>query len=615
MTEPTFTTRPELCGTFGMIASTHYLATAAGMSVLERGGNAFDAAVAAAFTLHVVEPHLNGPGGEVPMILAPAATSPAADSTPRVLAGQGPLPAAATIEHFEALGIDLIPGTGLLPATVPGAVGAWLTLLRDHGTMHLRDVLEYALGYAAKGHPLAPGVVGTISAVADHFREHWPASAAQWLPDGRVPRPGELLRLPALAATYGRLLAEAEAAGAGREAQIDAALRAWYSGFVAESIERFCRIPAPDETGRAHAGLLTAADLDAWRPGYEPTVSLPWRGLTIHKAGPWTQGPALLQQLGMLDALGELPPPGSAARVHRVVEVAKLAFADREAWFGDRPHVPIEQLLAPEYLRDRAALVGDQACARLRPGAPGDRPPRLPAFLDSPRSVARTGESSDAMSAVERPGNRHGVGETQVAPDGTTRGDTCHIDVVDRWGNMISATASGGWLQSSPTIPELGFCLGTRGQMCWLERGLPNSLTPGKRPRTTLSPSLACRAGEPVLAFGTPGGDQQDQWQLLLLLGWAIDGLGLQAAIDAPAWHSNAVPSSFAPRRRDPLGLVIESRFSGVTISELRKLGHETIEAGPWSLGRLSAVYRDPDTGTLRAAANPRGMQGYAAGR
>ncbi len=604
--EPPFTTRPELRGTFGMIASTHYLATAAGMSVLERGGNAFDAAATAAFVLHVVEPHLNGPGGEVPMILATAA-----DPIPRVLAGQGTVPAAATIEHFTALGLDLVPGTGLLAATVPGAVGAWLTLLRDHGTLRLRDVLEYALGYAAKGHPLAPGVVNTISNVADYFRAHWPTSAAQWLPGGRVPVPGALFRVPVLAETYGRLLAEAEAAGAEREAQFDAALRAWYGGFVAEAVEGFCREPVRDETGHAHRGLLTAADMDGWRPGYEPTVSLPWRGLTVHKAGPWTQGPALLQQLGMLDALGELPPPGSAARVHRVTEVAKLAFADREAWYGDRPDVAVSRLLAREYLRDRAALVGEHASGDLRPGAPDGRPPRLPQYLRSPRSVARTGESSDAMSAVER----GRIGETLVAADGTTRGDTCHIDVVDRWGNMISATPSGGWLQSSPTIPDLGFCLGTRAQMCWLEPGLPASLTPGARPRTTLSPSMATRDGRPVLAFGTPGGDQQDQWQLLLLLGWSADGFDLQRAIDAPAWHSNAVLSSFAPRQRDPLGLVIEDRFSPAVVSELRELGHDMIMSGPWSLGRLSAVSRDPDTGVLRAAANPRGMQGYAAGR
>lgn len=610
MTDPAFTTRPELRGTFGMIASTHYLATAAGMSVLERGGNAFDAAAAAAFTLHVVEPHLNGPGGEVPMILATAA-----DPTPRVLAGQGTAPAAASIGHFETLGLELVPGTGLLAATVPGAVGAWLTLLRDHGTLRLRDVLDYALGYAAQGHPLAPGVVNTISTVAGHLRAWWPTSAAQWLPGGRAPEPGALFRLPTLAATYSRLLAEAEAAGADREAQLEAALRSWYSGFVAEAVDRFCRRPAMDETGRMHRGLLTAADMDAWRPAYEPTASLPWRGLTVHKAGLWTQGPVLLQQLGMLDALGELPPPGTAARVHRVTEVAKLAFADREAWFGDAADVPIGRLLAPEYLRDRAALVGERASAQLRPGAPDGRQPRLPDYLRSPRSVARTGESPDAMSAVERGIGRQRVGETLVAPDGTTRGDTCHIDVVDRWGNMISATPSGGWLQSSPTIPDLGFCLGTRAQMFWLEPGLPASLAPGARPRTTLSPSMACRGGEPVAAFGTPGGDQQDQWQLLLLLSWTVDGLDLQAGIDAPAWHSNAAPSSFVPRQRDPLGLVIEDRFSQATSSELRNLGHEVIMSASWSLGRLSAVSRDPDTGVLRAAANPRGMQGYAAGR
>jgi gamma-glutamyltranspeptidase / glutathione hydrolase len=609
-----FTTRPELSGTFGMVASTHYLATAAGMSVLERGGNAFDAAVATAFTLHVVEPHLNGPGGEVPAIFATAA-----DPRPRALCGQGTAPAAATLEHFASLGLDLIPGTGLLPATVPGAVGAWLTLLRDHGTLPLRDVLDYALGYAERGHPLIAGVVGTITAVAGHLRAHWPTSARQWLPGGVPPVPGELFALPALTATYRRLLAEAEAAGSDREAQLDAALRAWYAGFVAEAIDEFCRLPVHDETGRAHAGLLTGQDLAGWKPSYEDTVSLDWRGLTVHKAGPWTQGPVLLQQLGMLDALGELPPPGSAARIHRVTEVAKLAFADREAWYGDDPAVPLADLLDPGYLSARAMLAGDAASAELRPGSPGGRAPRLPGFLGSARSIASGGGALDAMAAVEsgtvEGRGESGIGDVRVAANGATRGDTCHIDVADRWGNIVSATPSGGWLQSSPTIPGLGFCLGTRAQMFWLEAGLPASLAPGRRPRITLSPSLAAKDGRAVWAFGTPGGDQQDQWQLLLLLGHVADGLGMQAAIDAPAWHSNAMPSSFAPRQREPLGLVLEARFSPDTIAELRGLGHEVATSGPWSLGRLSGVYRDPDTSVLRAAANPRGAQGYAAGR
>jgi gamma-glutamyltranspeptidase/glutathione hydrolase len=626
-----FTTRPELSGTFGMVATTHYLATAAGMSVLERGGNAFDAAAAAAFTLHVVEPHLNGPGGEVPALF-----STAADPAPRVLCGQGTAPAAATLERFASLGLDQIPGTGLLPATVPGAVGAWLTLLRDHGTLPLRDVLDYALGYAERGHPLVAGVVGTITAVAGHLRAHWPTSARQWLPGGAPPVPGELFALPALAATYRRLLGEAEAAGSGREAQLDAALRAWYEGFVAEAVDEFCRTPVHDETGRAHAGLLTGQDLAAWKPSYEDAVSLEWQGLTVHKAGAWTQGPVLLQQLGMLEALGELPPPGSAARVHRVTEVAKLAFADREAWYGDDPGVPLADLLDPGYLAARAALAGDAASAELRPGSPGGRTPRLPGFLRSARSIASGGGPLDAMAAVESgtvesgtvesggagpgsgPGSGRGesdIGDARVAANGATRGDTCHIDVADRWGNMISATPSGGWLQSSPAIPPLGFCLGTRAQMFWLEAGLPASLAPGRRPRITLSPSLASKGGRAVWAFGTPGGDQQDQWQLLLLLGHVADGLGMQAAIDAPAWHSNAMPSSFAPRQREPLGLVLEDRFSPKTIAELRILGHEVATSGPWSLGRLSGVYREPDTGVLRAAANPRGAQGYAAGR
>jgi len=601
MAADSFTTRPELAGTFGMVASTHYLATAAGMAVLERGGNAFDAAAAVAFTLHVVEPHLNGPGGDVPIILATAA-----DPVPRVLCGQGPAACAATIEHFDRLGLTQVPGSGQLAAVVPGAVGAWLTLLRDHGRLPLRDVLDLAIGYAEHGHPVVPGVVGTIGAVADLFRTHWNDSAAQWLPDGRVPRPGELLRLPALAATYRRLLSEAEAAGSDREAQIEAAYRAWYEGFVAEAVDAFAAREVYDETGRAHRGLLTGGDLAAWNPAYEPTISLDWRGVTVHKAGPWSQGPVLLQQLGMLDALGELPPHGSAERIHRVVEVAKLAFADREAYYGDAPeaYATMGDLLDRDYLKARAALVGDEASDELRPGNPGGRVPRLPGLLSLPEAIAGSGELTDAMAQVEK-----------VDESGRTRGDTCHIDVVDRWGNLVSATPSGGWLQSNPTIPELGFCLGSRAQMFWLEPGLPNSLAPGKRPRTTLTPSMLTRDGVPVTAFGTPGGDQQDQWQLLFLLNHVADGLNLQAAIDAPAWHSSAMPASFTPRKRAPLDIVIEDRFSHEVFTDLIGRGHRLVRSGAWSLGRLSAVSRDPAAGVLRAGANPRTMQGYAAGR
>jgi gamma-glutamyltranspeptidase/glutathione hydrolase len=591
-----FTTRPELAGTFGMIASTHWLATGAGMAVLEDGGNAFDAAVAAGFVLQVVEPHLNGPGGEVPAVFATAA-----DRVPTVLCGQGTAPAAATIAHYRGLGLDLVPGSGFLAATVPGAFGGWLALLRDHGTRRLRDVLGYAIGYAESGHPLAPGVANTVGIMADLFRAEWPTSAQVWLPGDQPPAAGALFANPALAATFRRVLVEAETAGEDREAQLEAAHHAWYQGFVAEAVDAFCRTEVLDDSGRRHAGVLTGADLAGWRPSYEPPATLDVDGWTLCKIGLWSQGPALLQQLGMLDALGDLPPAGSADLVHRVVEVAKLAFADREAWYGDRAEVPLADLLDPAYAARRAALVSDRAELALRPGDPGGRTPRLPAFLGG--EVEKAGP--DALR----------LGEPTVSRSGVTRGDTCHVDVVDRWGNIVSVTPSGGWLQSSPTVPGLGFCLGSRAQMFWLEEGLPASLAPGTRPRITLSPSLALRDGEPVLAFGTPGGDQQDQWQLTFWLNHARYGMNLQEAIDAPSWHTNAFPSSFHPRQAVPGEVVVEDRLGERLCTDLEHRGHRVTRSAAWSLGRLSAVSRDPSTGVLRAAANPRGMLGYAAGR
>ncbi|MBA2388818.1 MAG: gamma-glutamyltransferase family protein [Geodermatophilaceae bacterium] len=594
-----FTTRPELTGTFGMVASTHWLASQSGMAVLEAGGNAFDAAVATAFTLHVVEPHLNGPGGDLPAIFTTNA-----NPSPTVLCGQGPAPAAASIDHFSGLGLELVPGTGFLPATVPGAVPAWLTLLRDHGTKPLAEVLRFAIGYAEHGHPLLPRVSATIGTVAELFREHWTSSAEVWLAGGGPPAAGSLFRQPALAASYRRLVAEeAAAAGAGgsrasREAQIDAALGAWSQGFVAAAVESFAREEAMDDSGTPHAGLLTGADMAGWRPSYEPAVTVDWDGWTVAKAGAWSQGPAFLQQLQMLDP-GAVRGMDQVDLIHAVVETTKLAFADREAWYGDSD-VPLADLLSTDYAAQRWSLVADAASMELRPGSPGGRTPRLPRFVTEGRRTA--------TSAA-------GVGEPTVARSGATNGDTCHIDVVDRWGNMISATPSGGWLQSSPAIPGLGFCLGTRAQMFWLEAGLPNSLAPGKRPRTTLSPSIALRGGEPVLAFGTPGGDQQEQWQMVFWLAHAVRGLDLQAAIDAPSWHTNAFPSSFFPRQSAAGEVVLESRLGDSVIGELRRRGHLVTVSDGWSLGRLSAVARAPDSGILRAAANPRGMQGYAVGR
>ena len=599
-----FTTRPVLAGTFGMVASTHWLATAAGMAVLEAGGTAADAAAAAGFVLHVVEPHLNGPGGDLPLLLATAA-----DPRPTVLCAQGPVPAAATVGRLrDELGLTLVPGTGPLAAVVPGAVGGWLALLRDHGRLPLRDVLAHAIGYAEDGHPVHPRVAATIAAAAELFRTHWPTSAERWLP---APAAGERWRQPALAATYRRLLAEAEAAGPDREAQLEAAHQAWYAGFVAEAIDAFAGREWMDDSGRPHAGLLTGADLAGWRPAYEPAVTLDWGGWTVAKPAAWSQGPVLLQQLALLDP-ADLPPPGSAELLHRAVEATKLAFADREAWYGDVPDVPLAELLERRTTRPPGGRsIGADADLELRPGSPGGREPRLPDYALAGADVEGPGSALPALgeptvSMVSRGGS---------SADGD-RGDTCHVDVVDRWGTLISATPSGGWLQSAPTIPALGFSLGTRAQMTWLQDGLPSTLRPGRRPRTTLSPTLVLRDGEPVLACGTPGGDQQDQWQLCFLLAHLGHGLDLQAAIDAPAWHTNAFPSSFAPRQAVPGrggGRGAGRAGGGRRAAPARPPGGglRRLVAGPAVRGRPGTR----PTGLLSAAANPRGMQGYAVGR
>ncbi|MGW2033282.1 gamma-glutamyltransferase family protein [Streptomyces sp. NPDC001761] len=603
------TTRPTLQGTFGMVSSTHWLASQSAMAVLEDGGNAFDAAVAGAFVLHVVEPHLNGPAGEVPILLAPAG------GAVRVLCGQGVAPAGATAAHYRGLGLDLVPGTGPLAAAVPGAFDAWLLLLRDHGTKSLDDVLKYAIGYAEHGHAPVENVGLTVESVRRLFETEWTSSAELYLPGGRAPRPGALLRNPALAATWKRLLAETARAG-GREARIDAAREVWRSGFIAEALVRQSRRPTLDTSGERHTGTLTEADLAGWSAAYETPVTYDWNGWTVCKAGPWSQGPVLLQQLALLPP--ELPAYGSADYVHLLIEGCKLAMADREAWYGDAAEVPLADLLSDGYNAARRALVGEKADHGLRPGSPGGRTPRLPAQA---RARVRDGAEHgfDPMGAGE-PTVAGLPGDLEVAADGTTRGDTCHLDVVDRWGNMIAATPSGGWLQSNPVVPELGFPLGTRLQMTWLEEGLPGTLTPGRRPRTTLTPSLALRDGVPVMAFGTPGGDQQDQWQMHFLLAAALrapvrGGLDLQGAIDAPNWHNDNHPSSFHPRGRHAGGVTVESRMDAGVIEELRRRGHDVTVGPAWSEGRLCAVARDPETGVLSAAANPRGMQGYAVGR
>jgi gamma-glutamyltranspeptidase/glutathione hydrolase len=589
-----------------MIASTHWLASAAGMSVLERGGNAFDAAVAGGFVLQIVEPHLNGPGGDLPVILWSVA-----DGRAHVVCGQGPSPAAASLRHFSELGLTLVPGSGPLAATVPGAFGAWTSMLERWGTWELAEVLAFALHYAEHGFPVLPAISRTIGAVSALFTEHWQPSAAVWLDGLRPPAAGGWWRSPAVAATYRRILELA--VGSSREQRISAARDAWYRGFVAEEVEAFCRRPWRDTSGRDHAGLLTAADLARWQVPVEQPLATPYADrYQLLKTGPWGQGPVVGQQLRMLDHLGlQGETPLSGRWIHLITEAAKLGYADREAWYGDplASDIPLAALHSAEYAADRAGLVGEHADLQLRPGSPDGRSPRLARLPEAGSPSPGIGEPT--MGSSEPAAGT----EPRVSSLGGNRGDTCHLDVADRWGNLVSATPSGGWLQSSPVIEALGFPLGTRAQMFYLEPDLPNSLRPGVRPRTTLSPSLALRDGQPWLAFGTPGGDQQDQWQLAFFtaLVRAGDAANLQQVIDAPMFHTNHFPSSFYPREAHPGELVIEDRLPPEVLAELRDRGHRLTLSGPWTLGRLSAVAREGEV--LKAAANPRGAQGYAIGR
>ena len=588
------TTRPTLRGSFGMCASTHWVASASAQSVLERGGNAFDAAVAGAFVLHVVEPHLNGPGGDMTGLFATAD-----DPTPTVLVGQGPAPAAATIEHYRGEGLDMVPGAGALATAVPGAVDAWLRLLRDHGSWELPDVLAYALSYAAEGHAVSERVCGVIATMREMFEQHWTTSGELWMPEGRPPEAGDVVRLEQYAETLRRLCAAAT--GSQRTDRIDAARSAWGSGFVAAAVEAFVRTPHRHSSGTDHAGVITAADMAGFAATYEQPTTMDFRGYTVAKTGPWGQGPVLLQTLAILDGFAsDEIDPSTGPGAHRVLEALKLALADRDAWYGDAAadDIPLAELLSPDYAASRRALIGERASHEFRPGSVAGREPYLPPLV----------------TAEDQPGVA-GAGEPTVSVTGRTRGDTCHLDVVDRWGNFVSATPSGGWLQSSPTIPELGFCLGSRLQMTWLDESSPSALRPGRRPRTTLTPTLLLRDGVPVSALGTPGGDQQDQWQLLYLLRTIVGGYTPQEAIDAPALHTTSMPGSFWPRHWEPGGAVVEDRLGDEVIGELERRGHEVTRAGPWALGRLSAVTRDPQSGLMTAGANPRGAQGYAVGR
>ena len=596
-----FTTRPEIAGTFGVVASTHWIASSVGMAVLERGGNAFDAAAAAAFILQIAEPHLNGPGGDVPIIIHSAKSG-----TQHVICGQGVAPDAATPEHFAALGLDLVPGTGLLPAVVPGAFDAWALMLRDWGTMELADVLAYAIGYAQNGIHIVP----RISA---HDRNHAPAVRGGMedlappcsCPAARCPGPGRCSRAPRWPRPGSGCCAKPPAPRA-RPASMPRAT----PGTAASSPRRSANSTVPTRCwtcpAAATRGLLTeqrpgALGGDRRRPR-QLRILRPYRA---EGGARGRQGPVLLQQLALLHGfdIGAMDPQRRRLRAHaggvRETRLRRSRGLLRRPRFragaAERTSCP------PPTTMHAASWSAERASLELRPG-------KIPGYYPWVDHDAH-------RSAIEMLTREPGAGEPTVARLGALGADTCHIDVIDRWGNMVSATPSGGWLQSSPVVPELGFCVCTRGQMFWTTAGQPNSLAPRKRPRTTLTPSMVLRDGKPWMAFGTPGGDQQDQWQTGI------------AAAHAPPQHGHpggdrrtrlphralaVAASGRAPPR--PGKLVLEGRYDRAVLDDLTARGHTAEMGEEWTEGRLSGARIEPD-GQMFAGANPRGMQGYAVGR
>ncbi|MDF1526469.1 MAG: gamma-glutamyltransferase [bacterium] len=574
------TTRPVIMGTHGMVTSGHYLASRIGLSILEDGGNAVDAGVAMGFALAVLEPYIYGIGGEVPILIYLAK-----EKKVLALSGQGYAPANSSIDVFRKMGIDAIPGDGMLAAAVPDAVSTWITALSRFGTMDLARVLEPAHDLAQNGFPMYETLRAAIERSSAQFLNDWPTSARAFLPEDRLMEVGEIWVQPDLAGMF-KILLEAESTGKkrGRQEGLQAAHEVFYKGEIAERISDFSQNTSwPDSTGKRNRGLLTGDDLAGYATRVEDPITVNYRGIDVYKCGPWTQGPVFLQQLSILEGY-DLPGMGhnSPEYIHLLIETAKLAFADREKYYGDPDFVkvPLDVLFSKEYASQRRRLIDpERASMELRPG---NAPSRVPLKREGGMDIHK--------------------------------GDTTHLDAVDRWGNMIAATPSGGWFRSSPVIEGLGFPLGTRMQMFTLDPEHANALMPGKRPRTTLTPSLALKDGEPYMVFGTPGGDQQDQWTLQFFFNYVEFEMNLQEAVDAPNFHTSHFPASFHPHSAEPGAMAIENRVSKETVESLREKGHDVHVVHAWSHGRVLGIRYDAATSVMYGAASPRLETGYAMG-
>ncbi len=554
------TFRPTVYGTRHAISAGHYLAAAAGFSVLEGGGNAIDAGVAAGIALGVLQPDLVNFAGVAPILIR------LADGTVESIAGLGWWPAAIPADLFMREHGGRIPD-GVLRTVVPAAPDAWITALRRHGTMRFADVAAAAIRFAADGFAVYPLLERSIGSHAAEYRR-WASNTAMFLPGGEVPKTGEKFVQADLARTIQYLADQDRAAGPDRLAGLDAAHHAFYRGDIARAIVRF-----QQEEG----GYLSMDDLAGYHSAIEPVVRRAWRGHELLTCGAWCQGPALQQALALVEHLGlQGMAHNSADYLHRIVECLNLALADREYYFGDPrfTDVPVDWLLDPATIAQRAAAVrGDWAFGQMPPPLDLAGSPLVASEAELPRQEA----------------------------------DTSYCCVIDRWGNAFSATPSDG-SGNVPVVPGLGIAASGRGSQSRPDPAHPAGVAPGKRPRLTPNPAMLVTDKGGVMPFGTPGGDVQIQAMLQVLLNVMHFGMDPQSAIEAPRVASYSFPSSFAPFDYFPGRLAVEARIDKTARDELAARGH-TVQDWPewtWLAGSVEAIISDPETGLLAAGADPR---------
>jgi gamma-glutamyltranspeptidase/glutathione hydrolase len=581
----TYAQRPALRGTRHMVSAGHYGAAHAAFAILEAGGNAVDAAVAGGIALGVLQPDIVNVAGVAPILVRMA------DGVVWNIEGLGYWPAAADPELFVRKHGGAIP-EGVLRTVVPAAPDAWITALKRFGTMRFGEVASSAIRFAGEGFPMYPLLADMLAAKRDKYAR-WPSSASIYLPGGQPPKVGDLFVQADLARSLAYMADEEKAAlarGGDRIAGLEAARAAFYKGDIARTIVDY---------HRQEGGWLAAGDLAGYSSPVARAPSVHFAGTEVFTCNAWCQGPVLGQALNIVDRSALLAAGhNSPDYLHMVVEALKLAFADREAFYGDPRHVdvPLDGLLDPEYGARRRALIDPR---RAHPEMP---PHGMPAGAMAPDGAIAPAAAL-AASALRQDG----------APTGLPR-DTSYICVVDRWGNTVSATPS-DVSSESPIIPGTGLCPSSRGSQSWTIQGHPSRLGPGKRPRLTPAPALAVAAGRYVLPFGTPGGDVQQQAMLQVLLNMMLFGMDPQDAVEHPRVATYSFPDSFEPHPYLPGRLCIEARIPRETGEELARRGHQ-VTWWPdriWRAGAVCAIHADLKSGIMTSGADPR-RASYALG-